>query len=281
MTLQEILAPWWGFYNDPWFWQFPIATMGLSIAVFLTFALPWTWLAWRDPVWLRDYKIQAKPLPVKEYFWPSIGRIVINNIILCGLLVMTWPLLKMSGIHLGAMPAWYVVIFQLILFVLVDDFLYYWMHRWFHENKWLLRHVHSVHHRIRNTCAINGNYMHWIEFSATAGLMLLVPILIGAHLYVVFIWVVIRQFEAVDGHTGYDVPYNPAHYLPLYEGPAYHDFHHARFKGNYAGALPYLDRFMGKTHIAEYLAYRRSRRSGMKPQEIAQVFRSKVKTSSA
>lgn len=45
-----------------------------------------------------------------------------------------------------------VILAQLVFFVLLDDFLYYWMHRYMHENKWLLRNVHSVHHRIRNTC---------------------------------------------------------------------------------------------------------------------------------
>ena len=149
------------------------------------------------------------------------------------------------------------------------------MHRWFHENKFLLKHVHSVHHRIRNTCGINGNYMHWIEFSATATLMLLGPMLIGAHLYVVWIWVVIRQFEAVDGHAGYDIPWNPAHWLPLYEGPVYHDFHHSKFKGNYAGFLPYLDRFMGNTYVKEYLTYLKGKRLGLKPLEVAKGIKAK------
>ena len=69
-------------------------------------------------------------------------------------------------------------------------------------NKWLLKNIHSVHHRIRNTCGINGNYMHWVEYVLTASLTLLGPILIGAHIYVIWIWVIIRQFEGADGHIG-------------------------------------------------------------------------------
>lgn len=269
------LETWSSFYQDPWFWQFPMTTLGISASIFLLFALPWTLIAWKDPKSLRKYKIQDKAFELDKFFWPSMGRMLINNLILVALLVVSWPIIKLSGVHNGELPAWYIIVAQLIFFIFMDDFLYYWMHRWFHENKFLLKHVHSVHHRIRNTCGINGNYMHWIEFSATATLMLLGPMLIGAHLYVVWIWVVIRQFEAVDGHAGYDIPWNPAHWLPLYEGPVYHDFHHAKFKGNYAGFLPYLDRFMGNTYVKDYLTYLKGKRLGLKPLDVAKGIKAK------
>lgn len=269
------IESWQTFYQDPWFWQFPMTTLAISAGTFMILALPWTLVAWLDPKVLRVYKIQNKPFDLKTFFWPSIGRLLTNNLALIALLIISWPLIKLTHIHTGPMPAWYSIILQLIFFILLDDFLYYWMHRYFHENKWLLKHVHSVHHRVRNTCAINGNYMHWFEFTATASLMLLGPLLIGAHLYVVWIWVVIRQFEAVDGHAGYDIHWNPAHWLPLYQGPVYHDFHHAKFKGNYAGFLPYLDRFMGNTYIKDYLVYLKGKKRGLKPLEIAMTFSEK------
>jgi sterol desaturase/sphingolipid hydroxylase (fatty acid hydroxylase superfamily) len=44
---------------------------------------------------------------------------------------------------------------------------------WMHENKWVLRNIHSVHHRIRNTCALDGNYFHWVEFVLIGSLTML------------------------------------------------------------------------------------------------------------
>ena len=266
----NIFGLWEGFYNDPWFWQFPMATLAISVAAFLLVATPWTIVAWLDPVSLRKYKIQQKPFEVKKFLLPSLGRILVNNAILASLLVLSWPLLKHTAVHNNELPIWYVILAQLLFFVLLDDFLYYWMHRYMHENKWLLRHVHSVHHRVRNTCGINGNYMHWLEYSLTATLTLIGPILLGAHLYVVWIWVIIRQIEGADGHIGYDIPWNPVHLLPVYEGPVYHDFHHAKFKGNYAGFLPYLDKYMGKTHIPAYLRYVQGKKRGLTAVEIEQ-----------
>lgn len=264
----DVFSYWQGFYTDPWFWQFPMATLAISMAAFLLVAIPLTIIAWQDPVALRKYKIQSKPFEMKKFLLPSISRIIINNIILASLLVLVWPLLKLTGVHNGALPVWYIIIAQLVFFVLLDDFLYYWMHRYMHENKWLLKQIHSVHHRIHNTCGINGNYMHWVEYSLTATLTLVGPMLIGAHIYVVYLWVILRQVEGADGHIGYDIPWNPAHLLPVYEGPVYHDFHHAKFKGNYAGFLPYLDKYLGKTHIPAYLHYLQQKKNGLTPIEI-------------
>lgn len=264
----DVFSYWQGFYTDPWFWQFPMATLAISMAAFLLVAIPLTIIAWQDPVALRKYKIQSKPFEMKKFLLPSISRIIINNIILASLLVLVWPLLKLTGVHNGALPVWYIIIAQLVFFVLLDDFLYYWMHRYMHENKWLLKHIHSVHHRIHNTCGINDNYMHWVEYSLTATLTLVGPMLIGAHIYVVYLWVILRQVEGADGHIGYDIPWNPAHLLPIYEGPVYHDFHHAKFKGNYAGFLPYLDKYLGKTHIPAYLHYLQQKKNGLTPIEI-------------
>jgi len=142
-------------YQDPMFWLFPMGTLAVSTGTFLLFAIPYTLVA--------------------------------------VVLVLIWPLLRLSPIHQGEMPAWYVVIAQLGFFILLDDFLYYWMHRTMHKG-WLLKHVHSIHHRIRHTTAINGNYMHPIEYLCTAGLALIGPMLVGAHLHVLWIWLALRQY---------------------------------------------------------------------------------------
>jgi len=261
-----VLAQILDWYRDPMFWKFPVLTLLISVGAFLIFALPWTLLAWFDPVWARPYRIQDRPFDVYKYLPDTLRRIALNSLIVLGLLVVAWPLLRLSAIHDGPVPPWYVFVGSIVFFLLLDDFLYYWMHRWMHENRWLLKHVHSVHHRIRNPSAIAGNHFHWLELAMTAGLALTGPLLLGSHLMVVWAWMVIRQWEAVDGHTGYDLPIDPGHWLPGYEGSAYHDFHHNRFQGNYAGFLPFWDRVFN-TYVPEYLQWRRNRgkRGGLVP----------------
>lgn len=266
--LNQIILDYQTFYQDDWFWAFPVTTLLISLLAFMLFALPWTLLAYIEPKWLATYRIQNKPMDVKGTFWPSIYHSLKNTAITFLLLIVIWPFLKFSNVHTGDLPVWWVIVLQLIFFILLDDFLYYWMHRYMHENKWLLKNIHGVHHEIKNTCAINGNYMHWLEFSLTASIMLIGPVLMGAHLYVLWIWVVIRQFEAADGHMGYDIPWNPARIFLFYHGPVYHDFHHAKFKGNYAGFLSYLDKYFGNTHVKKYLEYKALKAQGKTPEEI-------------
>lgn len=252
-------------YQDPMYLQMIVFGIYLAVGSFLFFALPWTFIAYLDPECLQPYKIQKKPFLVRQYFWPNLKHIGINSSIMLLIMILLWPLFRqVNTIHTELIPAWYIIVLQLAFFILLDDFLYYWMHRMLHL-PWFLRHVHGVHHEIKNPCALDGNYFHWVEFVATASLMLIPPLLISAHLYVLYIWIVFRQFEAADGHCGYDLPYNPVKLIPLYKGAAYHDFHHARFKGNYAGFLPYLDRWLGQTYITSFSTYLENRKQGLLP----------------
>lgn len=231
-------------FTDLWFQQLALGTLAVSLASFLLMALPWTLIAWLDPVSLRRFKVQATPFDIRRWFWPSLRQLAVNAGVMAMLLVLSWPLMRLLPIHTGPLPSWWLIILQLGFFLLLDDALYYGMHRLMHRG-WLLRHVHSVHHRIRQTTAINGNYMHPLEFALTGTLALAGPALLGAHLHVLWLWIALRQFEAVDAHCGYQLPWSPLHWLPGYDGAGYHDFHHAKYKGNYAGFFGHLDRWLG------------------------------------
>lgn len=76
---------------------------------------------------------------------------------------------------------------------------------------------------------------------------------VGAFLVFALPWTVLAWFD-----PQWAQPYK-IQQKPFYDGPVYHDFHHARFKGNYAGALHYVDGFFG-TYIKEYLDYKKQHR---------------------
>ena len=229
-------------YSDPRFFTVPVLASLISIAAFALFAGPMTWLALNEPAWLAPRRLQKRRPDPAKVIVPSIKRWLTNNAILTVGLVLTWPLIRLSGVHTGPLPSALELVGSLLLFILVDDFLYYWMHRAMHTT-WLYRRVHIVHHRHRTPWAISGHDMHPIEFVATASLMMLGPLLLGSHVVTLYLWVVLRQWEAAEGHCGYRLPLTAA--LPFSDGAAHHDAHHAHFKGNYAGFLPHTDRLMG------------------------------------
>ena len=167
-----------------------------------------------------------------------------NNACLAVATIASWPLLRSSGVHAGPLPAWWVVAAQVVFFVYLDDFLYYWFHRTMH-GRWLYKHLHGWHHRIVTPWAITGHYMHPIEYVLTGTVALIGPLLLGAHVVTLYVWFALRQWEAAEGHCGYEFPWTPTHLFLGNDGARHHDFHHARVKGNYAGFFPIWDRCFG------------------------------------
>jgi plant 4alpha-monomethylsterol monooxygenase len=105
--------------------------------------------------------------------------------------------------------------------------------------------VHGWHHRIVTPWAVTGHYMHPVEYVLTGTIALVGPLLVGAHVAVLWIWFAWRQWEAAEGHSGYDFPWSPSHWFPGSDGARHHDWHHARVRGNYAGFFPIWDRACG------------------------------------
>ena len=242
--MSGLLESWIASYQDPLFWRFPVAASAVSMGAFLLFAVPLTAIAVRRPRWSEPYRIQRRVMQADRVIGPSVRRWLVNNLILFAIVVVAWPLYRESGVHVGPLPVWWVVPLQLALFIVVDDFLYYWMHRAMHS-KYLYKYIHSIHHEVSTPWAISAHYMHPVEFVLTGLLMLLMPVLLGVHVLTLYLWIVFRQWEAAEGHCGYSFPWSPSKLLPGYDGVEYHDFHHAKFTGNYAGFLTYLDRWFG------------------------------------
>lgn len=240
-------------YADPMFGLFVIGGTVVSMATFLLIAGPLTFIAWRDPPSLRIYRIQRRP--------PSHpGRLVrrglsvwlLNNALLFALITAAWPLLRsISTLHAGPVPAWYVVLGQVLAFIYLDDFLYYFMHRTLHRRPWLWKRIHAWHHRTKTPWAIAGHDMHPAEFIATAGLMLVGPFVLGCHVLTLWIWIAFRQLEAAEGHSGYAFPISLTRLLPGSDGARHHDAHHSQVQGNFAGFLAYLDGWF-KTYSKGY-----------------------------
>ena len=228
----------------PLFWLFPVGTMLVAAVTFLVFAAPLTWVAAADLPAARPYRIQTRRPRPQELVGPSIGSWAVNNGAMAVGVVAAWPLLRLSRVHAGPLPAWWTIALQLLFFIYLDDFLYYWMHRTMH-GPWLYKRVHGWHHRIVTPWAITGHYMHPVEYLLTGAVALVGPLLVGAHVVTVWLWFAFRQWEAAEGHCGYDFPWTPTHALPFNDGAIHHDVHHARVRGNYAGFLTHCDRLFG------------------------------------
>ena len=252
-----------GWYQEPLFFWFPVMANLVTMGAFLLFALPLTWIAMTDPAWARRYRIQSRQ-DRPGVVWPSIRAFLINNLWLFASVVVAWPLLRLSGVDTGPLPPWYVILGSLLLFIYLDDFLFYWFHRLMHRPWWFKR-VHAWHHRIYTPWAVTGNYMHPFEYVATASIALIGPLLLGSHVVVLYLWAAFRQWEASEGHCGYAFPWSPTRLLPLSDSALHHDFHHSKVKGNFAGFLPWTDQVFGTIVNGYAESVRRFRQRASQP----------------
>ncbi|KAJ3069845.1 C-4 sterol methyl oxidase [Podochytrium sp. JEL0797] len=164
---------------------------------------------------------------------------------------------------------------QCFFFMLVEDTYHYWGHRALHWGP-LYKYIHKQHHEYTAPFGVAAEYAsvaeviilgigfflgpviwsvatmgQWIEGSeCTEGA---VQWLLGAcgghyasseyslHIVCIFAWLALRLVLTVDNHCGYDFPWSIRHWVPVWAGADYHDYHHEKFIGCYGSTLRYWD----------------------------------------
>jgi len=125
---------------------------------------------------------------------------------------------------------------KLILNHYVMSFGMYWGHRAYHQNPFLWKYLHSVHHYARHPLSRNTYEDHWLEnlVNHVAGhfaAQILVPL---SHDMFWFSHI-FRILESLEKHSGISCYLNLAHQLsmsifPFAQMPHHHDWHHEGHK---------------------------------------------------
>ncbi len=211
------------------------------------------------PYLLMDYlrTKRSKKYKVQEAKYPQLADVLYTSReMLISFTTVVLPMLLVGGLFIhkvgitrdGPIPSWSTVAVQIVYFFLVEDFFNYWLHRLLHL-PWLYRHIHSVHHKYTAPFSITAAYAHPAEVIILAIPTFLGPALLGPHLYTLMIWQVMRNYEAIDIHSGYELPLSFKNLIPGYAGTAHHDYHHYMHSGNFASVFTWCDRLYG-THLA-------------------------------
>ncbi|CAK9135972.1 unnamed protein product [Ilex paraguariensis] len=76
--------------------------------------------------------------------------------------------------------------------------------------------------------------------------------MVPGHMITWWLWVGLRQLEALDAHSGYGVPSTPTKYIPFYGGADYHDYLHyvgGQSQSNFASVFTYCDYINGTDKV--------------------------------
>jgi sterol desaturase/sphingolipid hydroxylase (fatty acid hydroxylase superfamily) len=237
--------------ND--FWMFWGGTSAVLIGTFWVGVGVYTLMDRKK--WAARFKIQANRYAADKQV-KKAARVILKHqiFILLPLLLMSYPLFARLGMNFSwtDWPLWWVVALQIPLFMLIEDFLFYWAHRFFHHPL-LYKKIHKIHHEFVTPTAIAALYAHPLEFiianslPVMAGPFLLCALGLPVHIGTLWLWLVIRVLETLDGHSGYDFRLWFPHKLIYGAGARPHDAHHSKFNGNFASFFHHWDRLHRST----------------------------------
>ena len=148
-------------------------------------------------------------------------------------------------------PNWKIQAIQIAIFFICEDFWHFVFHSLFHQG-WFYKNIHKVHHKYAAPFGLAAEYAHPVEVMAlgvgTVGFPILYAYLATVytnmpplHLFTLTTWIVLRLFQAVDAHSGYEFPWSLHNFLPFWAGADHHDEHHHYFIGGYSSSFRWWD----------------------------------------
>lgn len=133
---------------------------------------------------------------------------------------------------------------------LVGDFLYYWVHRWQHNSRWLWP-IHELHHEDENMNVTSAGKFHWLD-SITMHILLVVPaIFLPRPLTTIPMLYVLRSARTAFEHLAIPLHFGQLNWLIT--SPSGHRIHHSKLpeheNSNFAAVWPIWDVLFG-TYVA-------------------------------
>ncbi|KAK2186963.1 hypothetical protein NP493_183g01009 [Ridgeia piscesae] len=194
------------------------------------------------PHFLTKYKIQANKPVDRSKLARALLSVLFNQTVFSGpfSFIMYWLMLRRNCDFGLELPTFHWVLFELTIFCLVEEVLFYYGHRLIHH-PWLYKHIHKQHHEWTVPIGLCSIYAHPVEFVFCNLVPPVVgPILLGSHIATSWLWFALALMSTTISHCGYHFPFLPS--------PEAHDFHHSQFVNNY-GVLGVMDRLHGTDNL--------------------------------
>lgn len=235
--------------------------------------------------YFNRWKIQPDKVPTKKEQWECFKSVLKSHFLVEALPIWLFhPLCFRLKISIAVpFPALSIMIGQIAVFFLMEDLWHYCFHRLFHIG-WFYKNIHKQHHRYAAPFGFTAEYAHPAEVMALGVGTIGFPIayayvaatfpnlnLPALHLFTITCWIVLRLFQAVDSHSGYDFPWSLHHFVPFWAGAAHHDLHHHYFIGNYASSFTWLDSLFKTESGPHAKKERQQKKNSLSESSIAKV----------
>jgi len=255
--IESLWASWYLWFGDPF-----VATGLLSFAVheIVYFGRSVPWIVIDAIPYFQQWKLQPNRIPSLQEQWQCAKLVLIMHFVVeLPLIWSFFPMAQMVGMSTWEVPfpSWTSIVFQVSIFFVLEDLFHFFAHRALHWGP-LYKHIHKVHHKYSAPFGLAAEYAHPAEIAILGTGTIGAPLLYCAcrphlHLFTVYIWIVLRNFQSIDAHSGYDFPWSLHHFIPFWSGAAHHDFHHMSFVNNFSTSFRWCDWLFGTDK--KYRAY--------------------------
>eukprot|EP01012_Entosiphon_sulcatum_P044648 TRINITY_DN59435_c0_g1_i1.p1 TRINITY_DN59435_c0_g1~~TRINITY_DN59435_c0_g1_i1.p1 ORF type:complete len:269 (-),score=44.90 TRINITY_DN59435_c0_g1_i1:83-889(-) len=229
-------------------------TFWAHVVGYLLLYLPW-FIVERTPA-LQKYKIQPKRRPTPEMQLHCLKGVLTQQFTGQLPLILGLPglFLVMGHKYLDPLPEFTTIAWQCLVFLVLEDTWHYWNHRIIHSLPAVYQYVHKKHHEHHYPFGLTAEYASHSETLVLGLGTMMGPLIFKAHWVTMVIWMLVRDCETLDAHSGYDLPWSFHNWVPFWGGALYHDFHHSNFNGNYSATFTWWDKLCGtdgafKQHI--------------------------------
>jgi len=138
---------------------------------------------------------------------------------------------------------WWYLPASLVMYMLLQETYYYWIHRWMHKPA-IFRLVHKVHHDSHIASPFTAFSFHPIEGLLQAIFLPLLLLIIPIHYVVLIALLVIMTFSSVINHLDIEIyPHNSYKAWSKWViGATHHSLHHTYYKYNFGLYFTFWDR---------------------------------------
>lgn len=205
------------------------------------------------PSCIEKYRINKKWLwetmtPI-AYYKKIIGTlfqvILINILIVIPLTLISFDESKHGyKVDPDMVPVWYISFFQIMIALIMYDFLFFAIHKMLHTKH--LYWIHKMHHEYYNTVIWSDAHTGLLEVLFVAIFpYMIIGLVIDLHLYTQCMLIIVSISLGISQHSGYNLPYSPFHLIPLCNTYGAHVLHHRFTNVNYAPYWSFWDRVTG------------------------------------
>jgi len=200
----------------------------------------YSYLIVKDKIGLNK-QIQPNADKDKKYLFSHTYLFVFNVCTLMFFVFIGFYFFKDYIIDVDTSFSYLNLFLQLFIILIFDDTFFYFLHRLMHENKYIYKKIHKIHHRANSPIPIDYLYVHPLEWmSGFIGPFIGILLLGGVSIYAFWLYLIVRNLHELDIHSGLKSSFLNR-LLPFSGTNEHHDLHHAKRDGNYSSTFTLWD----------------------------------------